>query len=135
MDKINLFTILKDINFGKSFALHKKPEFNKSFDDFMINRFLSMNPETVFEANFMNRNYSLPKHVKYLFLSDVLEKKNRFLKYIKADREKEDTKMIGYIRDIYRVNKDVAVMMMKTISDDEKKMLKQVFTQKTIRKR
>lgn len=134
-EKIDLFVILKDLNFDKSFALHKHPDFQKQYNDYMINSFLSMSPETVFEANCMNAHYSLPKHVKYLFLSDTLEKKNRFLKYIKSDAEKADRDMIKYFMEIYKVNKENAENLLKTVSETEKETIRNIFTQKTIRKR
>jgi hypothetical protein len=83
----------------------------------------------------MNRHWSLPKNVKYLFLSDVIEKKNRFLKYIKNDQEKEDKEMIKWLTTLYLVNKDVALGMLKTITEEEKELIKTAYTQKTIRKR
>jgi len=135
MGKLDLFAILKDINLEKTFSLHKDPDFQKAYDDFMINRYFSMSPETVLEANFMNIHNKLPKHVKYLFLSDVIEKKNRFLKYVKSDKESQDKETIKYIQDLYRVNKNTAEGIAKTISQEEKDLLKLVFTQKTIKKR
>lgn len=132
---LDLFEVLKDINFIKSYALHHDPDFEKAFDPFMVNRFLSMNAETTIEANFMNRYWSLPKNAKYLFLSDVIEKKNRFLKYIKNDQEKEDKEMIKWLTTLYLVNKDVAMGMLKTITEEEKELIKTAYTQKTIRKR
>jgi len=132
---MDIFSVLKDINMTKSFKAHKEDDFNKAYDPFMINRYLSMSPETVFDANFMNRYYSLPKHVQYLFLSSSIEKKDRFLKYVKSDREKEDSKMIKHLQNLFQVNKMVATDMMKTISAEEKETIKEMYEQKTIRKR
>jgi hypothetical protein len=135
MGKLDLFAILNDINLTKSFALQKDPDFQKAYDSFMVNRFLSMSPETVFEANYMNRYHSLPKNIQYLFLSDVIEKKKRFLQYIKADKDKESKDMIKWLSDIYKVNNQVAEDMLATVSDEEKELMKQIFTGKTIKKR
>lgn len=133
--KLDIFEVLKDINYEKSFKLHTREDFAKGYDCFMINKFLSMSFDTVFEANCMNRYGKLPKHVQYLFYSSAIDKKNRFLKFVKAEVEKDDKEMIKYIRDIHRVNKEVAQDMLLTISEDEKSLYKQIFTQKTIRKR
>ena len=130
-----MFTILKDINFNKTLSLHKHPDFQKQYNDFMINKFLSMGAETTFEANFMNVYHRLPKHIKYLFLSHAIEKKDRFLKFLKSDKDKDNEEMCKYIMKIHHVNKAVAEMMLKTISDEEKGQYKQIFNQKTIRKR
>lgn len=133
--QFNMFDILKDVNMNKSFQLHKREDFNKQYNPFMVNRFLSMGFDTVFEANFMNRYYNLPKHVQYLFLSSAIDKKNRFLKFIKSDQLKEEREMIKYIRKVHYVNNNVASDMLNTITDEEKQLYKEIFTQKTIRKR
>jgi hypothetical protein len=134
-ETLDLFSILKDINLIKSYKLHKNPDFQKQYNEFMINRFFSMNPETVFEANFLNMYNKIPKHAKYLFLCDIIEKKDRFLKYIKADKESEDAKMVKHIQDVYSVNKDIASDILKTIDEDEKKLIKQAYEGKKVRKR
>ena len=80
---MDMFEIMKDINFKKSGELHKHLDFEKQYNEFMINRYFSMSAETVFEANMMNFYNKMPKAMKYLFLTNVIEKKDRFLKYIK----------------------------------------------------
>ena len=99
--KLDIFMILKDINLAKSFSLHKDDNFNKQYDAFMINRYLSMNPETVLEANCMNKYNKLGKNVQYLFYSSIIEKKDRFLKYIKSDLSKENKDLIKYIQKLF----------------------------------
>lgn len=134
-EKFDLFEVLKDINYNKSFSLHKREDFKKGYNAFMINKFLSMGADTLFEANFMNRYHKTPIEAQYLFLSSIIEKKNRFLKFIKSDKDKDDKELVKYIRNIHRVNQTVAEDMLKTITNEEKAMYKEIFTQKTIRKR
>lgn len=132
---MDMFEIMKDINLKKSFVMHKDQDFPKQFNDFMIARYFSMSPETTFEANMINFYNKMPKHAKYLFLSSVIEKKDRFLKYIKNNEEKEDSDMIKYVSDIYLVNRDVARGILMNASEEEKKEIKEVFTKKALRKR
>lgn len=134
---MTLFDILKDINYTKSYLLHKDESFEKEYNDFMVNRYLSMSPETVFESNFMNKYSSIPKLAKYLFLSDVIEKKDRFLKYIKSDKDSEDNKMLSYIQEFYYVGKDEAKMLLETITEEEKKFIKKCYedAKKCVKKR
>lgn len=133
--KLDIFSVLKDINLTKSFKLQNDENFNKAYDSFMINRYLSMNPETVLEANCMNKYNRLPKNVQYLFYCSVIEKKDRFLKYIKSDASKEDKDLIKYVQKLYQVNKIVAEDIVKTIPKEEKDLIIDMFEQKTIRKR
>jgi len=132
---VDIFTILKDINIGKSFNLHNDADFNKQYNPFMINRYLSMNPETVLEANCMNKYSQNSKSVQYLFYSSIIEKKDRFLKYLKSESSKEDKDLIKYIQKLYQVNKIVAEDIVKTIPQEEKDLIIEMFEQKTIRKR
>ena len=122
-----LFDILKDINLNKSFSLHNQEDFEKTYNSFMINRFLSMNPETVFEAEMLNSNKYIPKKYQYLFLSTMIEPKNRYLKYIKQDKESEDTKLLKFVSDYYYISEEKARELLKTISEEEKEMIKQAY--------
>lgn len=122
-----LFDILKDINLNKSFSLHNQEDFEKTYNSFMINRFLSMNPETVFEAEMLNSIKHTPKKYQYLFLSTMIESKNRYLKYIKQDKESEDAKLLKCVSDYYYVSEEKARELLKTISEEEKEMIKQAY--------
>jgi hypothetical protein len=70
-----------------------------------------------------------------LFYSNIIEKKDRFLKYIKSDNSKEEKDLIKYVQQLYSVNKIVAEDIVKTIPKEEKDLIIEMFEQKTIRKR
>lgn len=135
MAELTLFDILKDINMGKSYKLCDRSEFEKVYNDFMVNRYLSMSIETVMVAEFMNVYNKIPKKAKYLFLTDAVEKKNRFLKYIKADKDTEDAKLLKYIMEVYSVSKNEALMLSQTINETEKKRIKACFETNPVKKR
>lgn len=135
--ELTLFNILNDINFDKSFDLHKNSNFDKSFDSFMINRFFSMDCETILEANFVNRQ-GIPKHAHYLFLSNMIEKKKRFLKYIKKEKaDKKKVEIVKNIQDLYVLNRVEAEKVYDIIPDEEKEMIKEIYKvkKKATRKR
>jgi len=122
-----MFDILKDINYAKSMQLHKSPNFEKAYDSFMINRYLSMDCETVVEANFMNV-MGIPKHAQYLFLSQTIEKKNRYLKYIKKDKvDKKKNELVKHIMDLYSINRIEAIKVHDIIPDCEKDDIKEMY--------
>lgn len=132
---MNLFDIIKDINITKSYNLHNADGFEKEFNDFMVNRYFSMNVETVFPAEFMNIHWKLPKNAKYLFLSDLIEPKYRSMKYIKADKDSEDNKLLKHIIEFYCIGKDEARMILNTINEDEKKFIKDCYEKKSLVKK
>jgi len=124
---MNLFDILNDINIGKTGKLHELEDFEKTYNSFMINRYLSMSPETVFEAQLINSTKHIPKKYQYLLLTNIIEPKKRFLKYIKQDKESDDSKLVKYVSDFYYVSEDTARELLQTISEDEKKIIKQSY--------
>jgi hypothetical protein len=72
----------------------------KSFSVYMVNRFLSMNPDMIEFVNELQK-YTIsvlsPKEVYNLYL-EILPKKKMFLKYIKGDaKEKYSDKLIEYV--------------------------------------
>lgn len=76
----------------------------KSFSPYMINRFLSMNPDMIEFVNELQK-YTIgilaPKEVYNLYL-EILPKKKMFLKYIKGDsKEKYSEKLIEYVSKYY----------------------------------
>lgn len=87
---MTLFDILKDIITFKSGTLHEKPEFKKSFDKFIIMRFLSMHPSSfkvVEELNIYAKQRDITDEDFYLILVDkVPYSRNNFIKYIKKPK-------------------------------------------------
>ena len=58
----------------------------KTYNNYMVNRFLSMNPHQVPFVNELQK-YNLPSNIHYLFYSQVLPKGKQFNKYIKKTKE------------------------------------------------
>jgi len=57
----------------------------KSFNVYMINRFLSMNPQYVQIVNELQTYYgSIGSREAYLFYSNIIPKKRQFYKYVKS---------------------------------------------------
>ena len=80
-------------DFIKSISSTKKDimEDEKDYNAFMVNRGLSYFPDTVIYANEMNRFHHLDSRLQYLFLINIVRKRNRFSKWNKAS-ESEDIK-------------------------------------------
>ena len=95
-DAIRIFDFLKALTETKV-DLTNHERFEKDYSPYMINKFLSMEPTTLFFAHFAN-NIS-DKRMHFMFLLDALDKKKVFIRYIKKDKEK-DTKIIQQCFDV-----------------------------------
>lgn len=61
----------------------------KTFDVYMINRFLSMNPDWVFLINILQQyTHDMPTEMVYKVYSNIIPKSKIFLKYVKNQKRK-----------------------------------------------
>lgn len=58
----------------------------KTYNNYMVNRFLSMNPHQLPVVNELQK-YNIPQNVHYMFYSQVLPRGKQFNKYIKKTKE------------------------------------------------
>ena len=77
---------MSPFEFIKSISSSKKDimENEKDYNAFMINRGLSYFPDTVIYANEMNKFHHLDSRLQYLFLINIVRKRNRFSKWNKS---------------------------------------------------
>jgi len=85
----NPFEFIKSISSSKKDIMENEKDYNA----FMVNRGLSYFPDTVIYANEMNKFHHLDSRLQYLFLINIVRKRNRFSKWNKAS-ESEDIKAI-----------------------------------------
>jgi hypothetical protein len=98
----------------------------KSYDRYMINRFLSMNPNQLPYVNHLQK-YSVDPKTHYLFFSQVLPRGKQYNKYIKKTKEE---KYEGWLVDIivrcYNVSKNEAIDYLDIFYKQDKEALKQL---------
>ena len=93
VEKIDLFTFVKAIQHSKEQLI--VDEWSEGqYNPFMVNRALSMNPETVIQANEMNSRPHLGKKLQFLFLINTIRPKKRFDAWVKAVGKPEELEMI-----------------------------------------
>jgi len=84
----NLFNHLKQITelpYDKNYFSNLSEGDIKTFDIYMINKYLSMNQEWIFIVNYLQKyTLSMPKEIVYKLYSSILPKSKIFLKYVKA---------------------------------------------------
>ena len=95
-DKLTIFDFIKALTEKKiNLTLHDR--FNSDYSPYMVSRFLSMHPSTIYFAHFANNLEDKKMH--YMFLLNALPHEKIYLKYIKKDKL-EDTKIIQKCYDI-----------------------------------
>ncbi len=122
---MDLFEKIKNI-----FEKNEKPIGQKNNDIFMINRFLSMHPESLLEAEYSNYfNGKIPNEYLEYLLYYTVDKKNKapFIKYIKKNTEsKIDQKVLTKVCTIFNCNERHGKEIIETLKA-EGKNLKQTF--------
>ncbi|MGA1706370.1 MAG: DNA polymerase clamp loader subunit A [Candidatus Nanopelagicaceae bacterium] len=112
-DKLSIFDILNDISHNKKCVLNESN--HSQYNSYMINRWLSMNIETIMYAQEMNCNSHLPKDMQYDYHFYAIKKQKRFFKYIK--HHKQD--LIDLISEYHSCSEKKAKEMLNLFSEDD----------------
>jgi len=86
MAKLNLFDHLVNLTTEKTEFDPNNDEQAKSYNPYMINRFISMDETYIPIVNEVNK-YDLPKDVHYNFWKAVLPQRRHYFKYMKNKKE------------------------------------------------
>jgi hypothetical protein len=83
----------------------------KTFSTYMINRYLSMNPEWLFITNYVQQySFEMPSEALYKVYANYIPKGRTFLKWVKGRKEKKYNKeLIELISSYYEVSQNQAV--------------------------
>lgn len=131
---MNLFDWLNEITYNKrswnSFTDEDKSEFNL----FMINRFLSMNPDNIDVINLIQRYPTCSNKVVYKYYCDLLPKKKSFFKYIKSSI-KWEKETVDKISEYYKCSTREAKEYIGILTDNQIKDILNVGTSSTKTKR
>jgi hypothetical protein len=114
----NLFKdILPDLNFGHKNLIRtgdmEESEYTKN--RFLINRSLSMSPDTVMYANDMNEHYDLDNLLQYDYFINSIRKKKRYNKWAKASKT---SSKVDIIKEYYNYNEQRAVEVLPLLSKE-----------------
>ena len=81
---------LNSINFTKQDLMATEDfTWEKKYPAYIVNRCLSYHYDTLIAANEMNGYHFLPKNMQYHFLLNIVRKKKRFAKFLKAEKLKK----------------------------------------------
>lgn len=82
----------------------------KTYNQYMLNRFMSMNPMQALVVDEIQNYYPIPDKAHYLFFSSILPRGKRFDKYVKSSKKKEyEEWLVDMVANHYEVSKKEAV--------------------------
>ena len=92
----------------------------KDYNAFMVNRGLSYFADTVLMANEMNINHHLDSRLQFDFLINIVKKKKRFSKWLKAN----ELENLEVIKEYYGYSDEKAKSVLSLFNDEDINELK-----------
>jgi len=120
MSKLSPFDFIDSICFSKK-DIMETSEDEKVYQSFIINRGLSLFPDTVLFANEMNIANSLSNRMKYDFLRFGIRKKKRYSKWPKKIKNED----INLIKQSYGYNDRKAYDVLKILNKEQLQILRE----------
>tara|TARA_Y100000385_G_scaffold282429_1_gene336854 strand:- start:957 stop:1334 length:378 start_codon:yes stop_codon:yes gene_type:complete len=116
---MNPFEYLKAINETKKDIMVDDIA-EKEYNAFLINRGLSFFKDTILYANEMNVHHHLDNRVQFDFFINIIRKKKRWSKWIKAD----DVANLELIKEYYGYSNEKAKSALTLMSNEQIEQLK-----------
>lgn len=121
---MELFDYINDASHGKQDVFKDMPEREeKKYPAYLINRYFSFMPDTLFYANELNARAYLDNKLKHHFYLHGLRKKKRFTKWFKS----EEIPNLKLIQSIYECSETKAKEYLCILSDEQIKILKETY--------
>jgi hypothetical protein len=98
---MTIFDWLKEITYNKSKWESFTEEDKKSFEPYLIHRFLSMNPEYIEFVNLVQTFPYSDKEKTYNIYLYMIPKNNMFFKYIKSSKKKKQESLLKHIANYF----------------------------------
>lgn len=114
---MQLFDFIKNL-VGDKTDIRSHPDFQKNYNQWMINRVLSMNASTANIAAFLSRYPDIPKDKHYLFLLKFLDKGNIWFDYKKRSQD-IDQEILDDIMEYYEVGFNKAKIIINIIGEEK----------------
>lgn len=95
------------------------PLFEKDYAPFIVNRILSMSPQTVIFASEMNMYSNLDKNMQYKFYLNGIPKSSKYSKYIKKEELQINKDHIDFICSYMNLNISRAIEVYSIIGSDK----------------
>ena len=118
---MNPFDFVKQINQGKVNLIDETPELEKEYKQFIINRALSFNHDTVLYENEMNFNNHLDSKLQFDFFLNTIRPKKRYSKWLK----RENNEVLELIKVYYKCSYAKAREYVTLLDDSQLDIIKQ----------
>lgn len=107
----------------------------KAFTPYMVNRFLSMNPELIEVVNFMQL-HTIPPQQVYQLYSGFLPSQKTYHKYIKKSKENTNGALLKILAEVYRLSQREITEYLNIIPEEKikKLLVGKGYSQKEIKK-
>ena len=92
------FDFVNQINYGKKNLIDENPELERQYKQFIINRALSFNHDTVLYANEMNVKNHVDSKLQFDFFLNTIRPKKRYGKWLK----RENNGILELIKEYYK---------------------------------
>ncbi len=107
---------LNSINFTKQDVMNSDDiTWEKKYPAFIVNKCLSYHYDTLIAANEMNGYHFLPNNMQYQFLLNIVRKKKRFAKWMKAEKLKD----IEYVKEYYGYSNEKAKTALSILTKND----------------
>lgn len=101
--------------------LEETEEFYKLYNQYIINLYFSMFPDTIHIVNELNKMQNITNRMHYDFLYNFVRKNKRF-GYHKKTKEED----LSYIAEVFSVGKIEAQEIEKLLNDEQKEVIKNI---------
>lgn len=101
----DLFGWLKEITLYKSDIEDITEDSWKTFQPFMINRYISMNPDYIEIVNYIQKFSNSPKQQIYTMYKNIIPKRQVFLKYIGSKNKTKNTELVEKLSKYFIISK------------------------------
>lgn len=122
---MKVFDFVNSITYTKKNLFEEQPE-EKEYLPFIINKHLSLFPDTIMHANSMNMKSFLPKRTQYSYLFHSVRKRKRFTKWNK----KTQNKTVEFIMELYSCSYAKAEQYLSLLSKEQITEINRIFSTK-----
>jgi hypothetical protein len=108
------FKLIHEISHRRD-VIADDPERINDYIPFLVNRAFSYHMDTVWYANMMNQNHSMPKDHQYSFYINIVRPKKRFAKWA----NKNDNAELQLVMEYFGYNTQKALQALTVLSDED----------------
>jgi len=112
---MNVFSFIDSITYSKKNLLEEDFSSEKEYIPYLVNKHLSLFPDTIFYSNNMNKYGFLSKKYQYDYLRFSIRKRKRYTKWPKKEKNTE----IDCVSEYYDCSKRKAKEYISILSKDK----------------